>query len=185
MVVDQTEQAAALWNEDAERSVLGGLLRKPDAVADVAQILTPEHFWRPEHSLMFKALLAMSADGETIDPHTLGQRLGKDVSRVGAPRILEIYEDVLHGESALHHAKIVKAKAVLREVHFVGAELAAQAAQGTGDPEELAANAIKRISEATRGAVEDRSEHVRVVLSRALDVSTNASVAAFPASRRG
>ena len=170
MQVDQRPVKSPLFDEDAERAVLGGLLRKPLYVADVAQILTPEDFWRPEHQLLFKALLGLSADGKPIDLLTVGEWLGEDLSKVHAGRIAEIFEETLHGESVRYHAGIVKAKAVLRRLHFVGQEIATQAASGAGDPKEMAAEAVKQISYVVRGAVQDRSEHVRPVLSRALDV---------------
>lgn len=56
-----------LVSQDAEQAVLGALLLEPDSLPG-ASSLRPADFSSKSHARIFAAILALEADGETIDP---------------------------------------------------------------------------------------------------------------------
>ena len=44
---------------EAEESILGALLLDKDAIADVAEFLRPEHFYKDGHGRIYKAMQAL------------------------------------------------------------------------------------------------------------------------------
>ena len=43
-------------NIDAEQAVLGGMLIKKEAIAEVSQLLLPEDFYRDAHKIIYDAM---------------------------------------------------------------------------------------------------------------------------------
>ena len=52
----------------AEQCVLGGMLLSKDAIADVVEILRTGDFYRPNHGVIFDAILDLYGRGEPADP---------------------------------------------------------------------------------------------------------------------
>lgn len=65
------ERAPALVDRDAERSLLGELLRDNDSVSDAADRLGVEHFTDPDHGLIFAAITTVAGQGRPATPITL------------------------------------------------------------------------------------------------------------------
>lgn len=97
-------------NLDAERWVIGAVLRDNAIIPHVRGVLVLEDFYSPDNQLMFKAILGLADDGGPVDCVTLPARMIRDESleRIGgAVRILEAAETPSSGLWA-HHAGIVK-----------------------------------------------------------------------------
>ena len=60
---------------EAEQAVLGGLLLDPVAWDNVADIVHPEDFYRPDHKLIFEAIGKLAGDGKPCDAVTISQYL--------------------------------------------------------------------------------------------------------------
>ena len=69
----------------AERCVLGGMLLSVDAIADAVDVLAGRDFYRPEHALVFDALLDLYGRGEPADAITVVVELTKrgELDRIG------------------------------------------------------------------------------------------------------
>ena len=63
---------------EAERSVLGAVLIDPSAITLVAEFLKPEHFYDPNHQLIFTAMLSLFEKQQPIDIVTLINQLKTD-----------------------------------------------------------------------------------------------------------
>ena len=135
-------------NLDAERAVLGSILRDNICMPDVARILKVEDFYSDSHQKMYAAMLGMSDHGKPIDVLTLGEELSglgslQDVG--GAPTLIELYDQTLTAANVLHYAKIVQDKSVLRSLIHAGTEILRDTYDGTNSPDELLAGAEKKI----------------------------------------
>ncbi len=98
-------------NKDAERGVLGGILRDPDTLDSVQQLLTVEHFYYDAHQKIYQAINELSNDHTPIDLVTLMERLGRnqhleDVG--GAPFLVDLWESVQTGANVEYYARIVR-----------------------------------------------------------------------------
>lgn len=60
---------------EAEQSVLGAMLISREAVPLVAEILTPEDFYREAHRIIYEAMLELTDQAEAVDTVTVSERL--------------------------------------------------------------------------------------------------------------
>ncbi len=106
-------------NLDAERALLGAIMLKPNAMYDVADMVTPESFYASKHGDIFDAMLSLFSKGEPIDLVTLSGKLDsqKKLERVGGRGYLsELVNAAPAATNASHYAQVVKAKHVHREL---------------------------------------------------------------------
>ena len=106
-------------NLEAEQSVLGAILLRAQALDQVADLLTPEDFYRPNHGHIFQAMLDLANRGEPVDLVTVTALL-KDRGRleeVGGPVFLaNLSEHVGTAANAAHYARLVHEKSVVRRL---------------------------------------------------------------------
>jgi replicative DNA helicase len=78
-------QPVQLFDDAAERIVLGAMMLADSAIDDVAEILTTRDFHRRAHEVIYARLIAHSAAGEPTDPQALGLALDAagDLASVG------------------------------------------------------------------------------------------------------
>ena len=63
---------------EAEQSVLGALLHKPDALDDIANLIDAGMFYRSGHAVMFSTISAMVNESNVVDVVTVAERLDRD-----------------------------------------------------------------------------------------------------------
>jgi hypothetical protein len=84
-----------LYDEAAERALLGCAFVDDEAINLVADVVTPSDLWLPEHVTIWEAMLAVHHDGSPVDAHTLCDELttmGK-LARIGGPAYLDALID--------------------------------------------------------------------------------------------
>jgi replicative DNA helicase len=144
-------------NKDAERGVLGGILRDPDTLDSVQQLLTVEHFYYDAHQKIYQAINELSNDHTPIDLVTLMERLGRnqhleDVG--GAPFLADLWESVQTGANVEYYARIVRDHAMVRNLIHTCTETLRDAYDRTLPAEELVAQAERKIMDIAKlGAV--------------------------------
>jgi hypothetical protein len=126
----------------AEQAVIGAVLISPPVMAELATLLTPADFYRPAHALLWKALCAMHAAGQPVDPIALAAHLAEtgDLGKVGgAPYLHTLIAAVPTAASAHHYARIVADHARRRQVVSLGERLTQVASSGADLADVLAA----------------------------------------------
>lgn len=106
-------------NLDAERSVLGAIIRKPECVGDVVDILgyEPMMFHIPPHQHIYNSILTLHREGKSIDTVTLFAQIEVDGmwdTIGGAAYISDLSGSVPTSANVKHYAKIVKDLYTLR-----------------------------------------------------------------------
>ena len=104
---------------EAEKAVLGALLLNDEHFSKVSEILQPQDFYVPAHSAIYTAMLEVTQRMERIDIVTLQNELQKkDVFEEvgGLVYLFALQEEIPNAGLISQHAKIVKEKAVLREL---------------------------------------------------------------------
>ena len=84
-------------NLDAEMSVLGACLVKPEALDECAEIISAEAFYLPSNGLVFQAMLDVVEKCEPVDILTLAGRLdaqGK-LKDIGGPEKERVREEFM------------------------------------------------------------------------------------------
>ncbi|MBL8737858.1 MAG: AAA family ATPase [Planctomycetes bacterium] len=125
-------------HSEAERSVLGSLLRDPAAVAGVRAMLRPADMGMPRHAAILRAIYAEHAATGATDPIAVGSRLGAQLDEAGGHAyLLDLFDEVVTGAGAHRHAAIVRAESDRRWIAGHAAELARAARDGAPMPELL------------------------------------------------
>ncbi|MFI0742680.1 replicative DNA helicase [Streptomyces sp. NPDC021100] len=120
----------------AEKAVLRAVLRSPEALADIAELLTEEDFYRGGHALIYTAALAVYARGEAADPTSVGAELAKQEQLADAGGT--VYLHTLAADPAApgtwtEAAERVRAAAVLRRLQVATAHIDNLVAEATPD----------------------------------------------------
>ncbi len=133
---------------DAERSVLGSLLRDNAVISEVAAILTAENFYADAHRQIFRAILALAENGSAVDLVTLADYLHINVQldNIGGYAYLaELWEAAPTAANVDHYAAIVRDRALLRGLIHAGTEILRDAYEPIGAAEEAIEAAQQRI----------------------------------------
>ena len=143
-------------NKDAERGVLGGILRDPDTLATVQQILRTDNFYFDHHQKIFQALTDLENENQPLDLVLLHERLRKnkhleDVG--GVPYLTELWESVPTGANAEYHAKLVRDAAMIRSLIHSGNEILRDAYDRSQSADELVAQAERLIMEIAKAGM--------------------------------
>lgn len=120
----------------AEQSVLGGMLLSKDAIADVVEILKSPDFYRPNHTVVFDAILDLYGRGEPADAVTVAAALtdAGEIAKIGGASYLHtLMAAVPTAANASYYARIVAERAVLRRVIEAGTRIV-QLGYGSAGP---------------------------------------------------
>lgn len=130
---------------EAEAAVLGSILLDNAMLSVAKRWLTPETFYRPEHRMIYEAILSL--EGGDIDLVILRDRLKvtKELQKVGGvDYLVAIEETVPSAVSCEYYAKIVRRHHVQRQIAIAGRETT-EAAQNGSDVEDQLANAKHKL----------------------------------------
>ncbi|MBM4274868.1 MAG: replicative DNA helicase [Deltaproteobacteria bacterium] len=125
---------------EAEQSVLGAIIVRPEVMDQVADLLSPEDFYREAHSRIYQAILDLYRRGEPIDLVTITALLKErgQLEGAGGPGFLVgLSEQVGFAVNAQHYAGLVHNKAVLRRLLDCVQGIAAQCLSPVEDVEEF------------------------------------------------
>jgi replicative DNA helicase len=113
-------------NMEAEQSVLGGILLENPALNAVLEILTGADFYSEGHRKIFNAIVDLSDRGEPSDLVTLSSHLKdrKQLDQVGGMAYLaSLVDSVPSAANITYYARIVKEKAILRNLIATATEI--------------------------------------------------------------
>jgi replicative DNA helicase len=109
----------AMFDSGAEQVVLGSMMLDPSVSPDVAALLKPGDFYRPAHATVYTALLDLESRRMPTDPVAVAAYLSDrgDLTRVGGAAYLHTLQaSVPVSMQAMHYARIVAGKAILRHL---------------------------------------------------------------------
>ncbi len=104
---------------EAEKAVLGAVLRDADALNLVADKIKPEHFFLDIHQHIFEAMASLYHHNEPTDILTVAERIkrnGHDSDQLGPSYLVELTEVAPLTQNIEHHAKIVRDYFYVRKI---------------------------------------------------------------------
>src|SRR5271154_6111085 len=119
MPVDTTLEKPLPNNLDAERSVLGAILLDNNALNTAIENLRAEDFFLDQHRRVFTQMIALGEAQQAIDLITLTEELhrrGDLEASGGAPYLASLADGMPKVSNVEHYARIVKEKALLRNL---------------------------------------------------------------------
>jgi replicative DNA helicase len=120
----------------AEQSVLGAMLLSKDAIAEVLENLREGDFYRPNHQVVYGAILDLYSRGEPADAVTVSAELNRlgELARIGgAPYLHTLVSSVPTAANAAYYARIVSERAILRRLVEAGTRIVSMGYTGDGD----------------------------------------------------
>ncbi len=106
-------------NLEAEQSVLGSILLDNEVYASIEGMLSAEHFYKEGHRKIYRAMERLFRRGEPLDLVTLTEELRQtgELEAIGnVPYLIGLADSVPTAAYADNYARIVREKAVLREL---------------------------------------------------------------------
>ena len=152
---------------EAEQSVLGSILVKPESFEKIAGMLSPDDFYMEEHKAIFSAVTDMFLNSRTIDTVTLVDALvqgGYRDKSGGIQYLTQIAQVVPSAANIRDYAKIVKEKALLRRLITACEEISEEAYSEQGDVSRVLDAAEQRIFELTQNKGSREFRHVKDIL---------------------
>ncbi len=136
-------------NLEAERSVLGSMIRDNSVIADVVNILRAENFYVFAHQKIYEALTTLAiergqpADVVTLANHLREQQLIEDVG--GYAYLSELWDAAPSAANAEYYARIVRDKSIVRDLIHACNEIQRNAYDQAQPADELLDGAERQI----------------------------------------
>lgn len=120
---------------DAERSILGGIILDNPLIRHEGTTVVADDFHLESHRKIYRRMLEMADAGTPIDSLSLADELGshRELTAVGGVAYLASLTDgVPRRESLFHYCRIVREKAILRQLVYLGQSITAKAYEQEG-----------------------------------------------------
>ncbi|MDO5435242.1 MAG: replicative DNA helicase [Clostridia bacterium] len=133
---------------EAEKSVLGALLRDPNAVLTAAEQLKEEDFYDPAHREIYSAMMALHTQRSPVDLVTVDTELcrrGTSEGTHGTTYLVDLISYVPTTLNVQAYINIVLEKSTLRKLIAAGQEITKESYQQMTPLQELLAKAEKSI----------------------------------------
>jgi replicative DNA helicase len=135
-------------NLEAERTVLGAILVDNAAFNSAAEILSREDFFRDAHRRIFEAMAVLAERSQPIDLVTLKDELTRRSALEavgGATFLAALVDGVPRITSVEHWSRLIKEKAVVRNLIHAGNRIVQSCYEGEDEASELLDRAEKAI----------------------------------------
>lgn len=158
-------------NMDAERGLLGSLLRENSVIGDILQtIQSPEDFYADAHQKIFTCIRDLHLAGKPVDAVILADVL-KDRGQIedagGYGYLGELWAAAPTAANAEHYARIVRDKSVSRNLIRLSTRILRDAYDQVSPADELLGEAVRELLEVQQ-ATATNTKNVTVRLSEAI-----------------
>jgi replicative DNA helicase len=157
---------------EAEMAVLGAMLISKEALDKAAEFVDEEMFYKEAHRRIFKAMMNLHARRSRADIVTVGEELRamKAFGDVGGSLALkELIDKVSTAAHVEHYARIVRDKAVLRELIRTATELVRECHEGSKDVQEILADAGSRVLKVAQKQQARQFSHSKALAHQVID----------------
>src|SRR5947208_11616394 len=148
MPLDATLEKPLPNNLGAERSVLGAVLLDNHALNTAIENLRPDDFFLDQHRRVFTQMIALGEAQQAIDLITLTEELhrrGDLEAAGGAPYLASLADGMPRVSNIEHYARIVKEKAILRNLIHATHNIQQRAFEGEDGADAILDNAESSI----------------------------------------
>lgn len=159
-------------DDDAEQSVLGGMMLSKDAIADVVEVLRGDDFYKPAHEIIYDAIITLYGHGQPADVITVTDELTKrgELGRAGGASYLHsLVASVPTAANAGFYAEIVRDRAILRGLVEAGTKIVQMGYSADGETEAL----VNQAQAEVYGVADTRNSEDYVPLKEAIEATVN------------
>jgi replicative DNA helicase len=159
-------------SREAERCVLGSMLRDNNVIGDVLQILRRENFHFDAHQKVFEGVSHLYDKAHPVDLVTLAEwlREQKFIEDIGGYAYLgDLWDSAPTAANAEYYARIVRDKAIVRNLISAGNEILRDSYNQSTSADELLEGAERRILEVAQLGITGETMTLDDALSEAFD----------------
>jgi replicative DNA helicase len=160
-------------SREAERSVLGSMVRDNSAISIVVPLIRAEDFYADAHQKVYQAIVSLhDKSGQPVDVVLLAEELKQrgQVEDVGGYAYLgELWDAAPTAANAEYYARIVRDRAIVRNIIHAGTEILRDAYDQSQPAEEMLEQAERKILDVAQMGVEGRTYTLEEALAKAYD----------------
>lgn len=159
-------------NLEAEGSLLGSLLIDADAIIKVADIVSPDDFYRDVHARIYNTMQDLFSKHEPIDVLSVCSRLEerRELEAIGGrATVVDLANAVPTAAHAAHYATIVSKKATLRRLIQSAGEITRLGYDETEEVENVLDQAEQRLFAVSQRSLKQTFVPIRDVLHDAFE----------------
>ena len=156
---------------EAEQAVLGSMLIDSRCVAEVIGIVRPDDFFLQQNREIYETIYSMFNFSETIDPVTVLEKMKvQGLATDKTPEyLMQLMEITPTAANVGQYARIVRDRAMLRNLATAAGEIRETVLSGVGTPEEILESAEKKIYALRNGNAGETLQHIGVVMVGVFD----------------
>ena len=156
---------------EAEQAVLGSMLIDSRSVAEVIGIVRPDDFFLQQNKEIYETIYSMFNFSETIDPVTVLEKMKvQGLATDKTPEyLMQLMEITPTAANVGQYARIVRDRAMLRNLATAAGEIRETVLEGVGTPEEILESAEKKIYALRNGNAGETLQHIGVVMVGVFD----------------
>ena len=155
------------YSKEAEQSVLGAILIKPESMDFIVGLLSANDFYYSEHQKIYQTMQGMYLKSRSIDVVTLLDELVKEgvYDEAGGKEYIGLIADIVPtAANVIDYAKIVRDKAIMRALIDACEKTADEAYAGEEDAKRLLEVAEQRIYSISDGNDNREMMHIKEAL---------------------
>lgn len=156
---------------EAEKHVLGGILRDPDLMDEVVEVIQPEDFFVPVHRRIFDAMSSLYRRGEGIDYISVMNEIGIErLDEVGGVEYL--YRLTTETPLALdfeYYLGIVKEKSLRRQILKVVEEAGKLCLSSEADLDSILSSLERDVFQISQNELKGGYRHISEILKQAIE----------------
>jgi replicative DNA helicase len=159
-------------NIEAEQSLLGTILLQDKSIINIAEILSPEDFYRDANKTIYQAMLDLFEKREPHDLITvtnLLQERNKLNETGGAAYLASLTDIIPFAGTLVHHAEIIRKKSILRQLIRTTSEVAARCYDTQDDIDALVDEAERIIFNIAQSKNKQGFQPMSAIIPKAFD----------------
>lgn len=159
-------------NIEAEIATLGSMLLEEEAISYTSELIDRSYFYNDSHKKIFQAMVELYSANKPVDLVTLTEELKKRgwLDEVGGPSYLAgLTTAVPTAANIEHYCKIVREKALLRNLINTATNIVAEGYEAEGDADGLVDKAEKLIFEIASKKVKGGFVEIKDVVKEAIE----------------
>ena len=161
---------------EAEMAVLGSMLLDRDSISQAVEMLDASYFYKETHKKIYSAVLKLFDQNKGVDIVTLVEELKRtnSLDEIGGPAcITNISSSVPTTANFIHYAKIVKEKALLRNLINAATKIVSTCYDTTQEMDAILDKSEQLIFDVSSKKVESRFSPLREVIKNSIEIIDN------------
>ena len=160
------------YDLEAEQSVLGAMLTKPDCIKETIDKLRPEDFFIKQNRDIFETIYRLFSFSRAVDPIIVAdemQKSGLGDDQTIRPYMAQLLDFSITTTTVPDHVKILQDKALLRALAKAAGEITGMVREGLGEAQDILEASEQKVYAIRRGRSSQELTPVAQIIKPFLD----------------